>query len=87
MLRETGIRVHDVLVENDAIHRTLDHGLHVEEIEFADAKAFIAEHHRHCEPPVGWMFGAAILNGSELVGVMTAGQPCIHGTYFHICIV
>lgn len=75
ILRETGIRVHDVLVENDAIHWTLDHGLHIEEIEFADAKEFIAEHHRHCEPPVGWMFGAAILNGRELVGVMTAGQP------------
>lgn len=75
ILRGTGIWVQDVLVEDDTIHWTLDHGLHIEEIEVADAKAFIAEHHRHCEPPVGWMFGAAVLNGVELVGVMTAGRP------------
>jgi len=75
MLRETGIRVHDLLAGDGTIHWTLDYGLHIEEIELEDAKQFIAEHHRHCEPPVGWMFGAAVFNGSELVAVMTAGQP------------
>ena len=39
MLRETGIRVQDILVEEDAIYWTPDYGLHIEEIELEDAKA------------------------------------------------
>jgi hypothetical protein len=75
VLRETGAAVRDIVVNCDSISWALDFGLRVEEISFADACDFIRNHHRHCEPPVGWKFGAAVFNGAELVGVMTAGRP------------
>lgn len=75
MLREAGIAVHDIVVSKDSISWTLDYGLRLENISLAAAREFIAMHHRHCDPPVGWKFGAAVLNGSDLVGVMTAGRP------------
>ena len=39
------------------------------------AKAFVAEHHRHNKPPVGWKFGVGLEADGELVGVATAGRP------------
>ena len=39
------------------------------------AKAFISDHHRHNNPPVGWKFGVGIENNGVLVGVATAGRP------------
>lgn len=39
------------------------------------AKAFVRAHHRHCPPPVGWRFGAGVMNGSQLIGVVMVGRP------------
>ena len=39
------------------------------------AKEFIASHHRHNKPPVGWKFGVGVMDGEVLVGVATAGRP------------
>lgn len=44
-------------------------------ITLAQAKAFIAEHHRHNKPPVGWKFGVGVNSSGVLVGVATAGRP------------
>lgn len=44
-------------------------------ITLRDAKAFVAQHHRHNKPPTGWKFGVGLCVGSELVGVATAGRP------------
>ncbi len=73
---ETAIYVRDILVEGDVLRWTLDYGLHLEKVFFADAKEFIREHHRHCKAPVGWKYGSAVFNGREMVGVMTAGDRC-----------
>ena len=75
MLQETHIHVRDILVSGDVLTWTLDYGLHLQQVSLADAKNFIREHHRHCEPPIGWKYGAAVFNGGELIGVMTAGRP------------
>lgn len=44
-------------------------------ITLTQAKAFIAEHHRHNKPPTGWKFGVGLRLGGALVGVATAGRP------------
>jgi hypothetical protein len=44
-------------------------------VSLKQAKDFIREHHRHCPPPVGWRFGAGVMNGPDLVGVVTVGRP------------
>ena len=49
--------------------------LQIVPITFSEAKNFIAEHHRHNKPPVGWKFGIGLRNASGLVGVATAGRP------------
>lgn len=48
-------------------------------ISWNRAKTFIARHHRHCNPPIGWRFGAGAYNGSQLVGVVTVGRPIARG--------
>lgn len=48
-------------------------------ITFAEAKAFIAEHHRHHIPTVGWKFGVGVERGGVLVGVAVAGRPVARG--------
>jgi hypothetical protein len=59
----------------------LDFGLQIGEIAQAQAKAFVAEHHRHVgddgshRPPRGWKWGHAVYNGSTLVGVAFVGRP------------
>lgn len=50
-------------------------GLCVVPITLREAKAFIAVHHRHNKPPVGWKFGVGLRSAGELVGVATAGRP------------
>lgn len=75
LLREAGVAVSNIIVGDDCISWTLDYGLRLGTISFAEACEFIGAHHRHCDPPVGWKFGAAVRNGEELVGVMTAGRP------------
>lgn len=41
----------------------------------AEAKEFVAQHHRHHEPSLGSVFQIAVSNPSEVVGVLTAGRP------------
>jgi hypothetical protein len=75
MFEKTGLIVKDILVSNDTLYWTLDYGLELRPVSFAEAKEFIRIHHRHCDPPVGWKYGAALFNGRELIGVVTAGRP------------
>lgn len=44
-------------------------------ITFAEASAFVAEHHRHHRPPVSWLFGTAAQVREEIVGVAMVGRP------------
>jgi len=40
-----------------------------------EAFAWISEHHRHHEPPRGWLFGIACNDGARIVGVAVIGRP------------
>lgn len=40
-----------------------------------DARRFIAEHHRHNQPPRSWRFGAGLYQGEDLIGVAIASSP------------
>ena len=53
----------------------LDFKLRLIPVSFSVARAFIARHHRHCGPPHAWRFGAAVMNGSALMGVVSVGNP------------
>jgi hypothetical protein len=44
-------------------------------ITLREARAFIAEHHRHNKPSVGWKFGIGLRLDGCLVGVAMAGRP------------
>lgn len=44
-------------------------------ITLRQAREFVAEHHRHNKPPVGWKFGVGVVSGESLAGVATAGRP------------
>ena len=45
-------------------------------VSLREAKRFVADHHRHTIPPVGWKFGVGVeAAGGELVGVGMAGRP------------
>jgi len=50
-------------------------GLCAVPVSFADACAFVAEHHRHHISPVGHKFSIGAASGSELVGVVIVGRP------------
>lgn len=41
----------------------------------AEAKAFVAQHHRHNRPPVGSVCQVGVANGVGMVGVAIAGRP------------
>ena len=41
----------------------------------AEARAFIAAHHRHHRPSVGSVFQVALARGEQLVGVAMVGRP------------
>jgi L-amino acid N-acyltransferase YncA len=41
----------------------------------ADAKAFVAQHHRHNPPPAGGLFAVAVARGEQIVGVAIVGRP------------
>lgn len=49
--------------------------LELQPITFPEAAAFIAAHHRHHLPPIGWKFGIAVNDGERVVGVVTVGRP------------
>lgn len=44
-------------------------------IEFAEAAAFVSEHHRHHTPPVGHLFSIGAYLDAKLVGVVIVGRP------------
>lgn len=49
--------------------------LEVVPMTLTEAKAYIAEHHRHHRPPVGGLFAIGASNGKEIVGVVVVGRP------------
>lgn len=49
--------------------------LHIVPISLADARAFVAAHHRHHEAPVGHKFSIGVADGELLVGVAIVGRP------------
>lgn len=49
--------------------------LQIQPITQAEAKSFIATHHRHHKPPVGWLFGIAVNDGEKVCGVAWVGRP------------
>ncbi len=53
----------------------LDWNLTVAPVDWATAKEFVHDHHRHCKRPAGWRFGAGVMNGSDLLGVVVVGRP------------
>lgn len=62
-------------VIDDSGHLMLDWNLEVVPVPWREARAFVAQHHRHCPPPAGWRYGAGVLNGSQLIGVIIVGRP------------
>ncbi len=49
--------------------------LSITPISFAEANAFVAEHHRHHKPCTGHKFSIAASNDSDVVGVAIVGRP------------
>lgn len=49
--------------------------LELQPINFDEACEFIARHHSHHLPPVGWKFGVAVNDGEKIVGVVMVGRP------------
>jgi hypothetical protein len=47
-------------------------------LELADARRFIAEHHRHNGAPTGWRFGVGLEDDGVLIGVAVAARPNGH---------
>ena len=73
--RVSGSKVRRV-IDNQMGQLVIDWNLEIDEtVPFSRVKAFVAEHHRHCPPPAGWRFGAAVMNGRELIGVIVVGRP------------
>lgn len=54
---------------NDAL------ALELQPITFQEACAFIRQYHRHHLPPQGWLFGTAVNDGANVVGVIMVGRP------------
>lgn len=44
-------------------------------IDFADAAAFVSQHHRHHTPPVGHVFSLGAWDEDRLCGVAIVGRP------------
>lgn len=53
----------------------IDWNLVVVPVTWTTARGFVHEHHRHCKRPAGWRFGAGVMNGSDLLGVVVVGRP------------
>ena len=47
----------------------------IQPITFAEAVAFIRQHHRHHQPPVGNKFALAVSDGEKVRGVAVVGRP------------
>lgn len=44
-------------------------------VSFSTACAFVAEHHRHHNPPIGHKYSIGVALGETLVGVAIVGRP------------
>lgn len=44
-------------------------------VTLRQAREFVAQHHRHNDPPQGHKFSVGLLNGDELIGVVIVGRP------------
>ncbi len=44
-------------------------------MDFAEANAFVAKHHRHHKPMPGCKFSIGVAKGGEVVGVAMVGRP------------
>lgn len=44
-------------------------------LTLADARRFVADHHRHNEPPIGHRWSIGLREGEILVGVVIASRP------------
>lgn len=44
-------------------------------LTLAEARRYVAEHHRHNEPPIGHRFSIGLRRDGSLVGVVVAGHP------------
>jgi len=54
--------------------------LHIVPCEFAEAVAFVRQHHRHHRPPVGHKFSLAVADDAGTVrGVCMVGRPVARG--------
>ena len=49
--------------------------LQIQPIDFREACAFVAAHHRHHRPPAGMKFAVACNDGDKIVGVAIIGRP------------
>ena len=49
--------------------------LDVRPMRLAEARAFVAEHHRHHRPPRGHLFSAAATLDNQIVGIVIIGRP------------
>lgn len=50
-------------------------GTEIVPLTLAQARRYVAEHHRHNEPPIGHRFSIGLERQGELVGVVIAGHP------------
>jgi hypothetical protein len=48
-------------------------------VSLAQARRYVADHHRHNEPPIGHKFSIGLERDGELVGVVMAGRPVARG--------
>lgn len=53
--------------------------MQVAPIEFSEACAFVAQHHRHHRPPQGHKFSLCLTVGGVVVGVAIVGRPVGRG--------
>jgi hypothetical protein len=49
--------------------------LRIVPVDLADAREFVAAHHRHNAPPVGHKFSVGVARDAVLVGVAIVGRP------------
>lgn len=49
--------------------------LRIVPVTLATASAFVADHHRHHQPPIGHKFSIGVASGDQLVGVAIVGRP------------
>lgn len=53
--------------------------MNIAPIEFSEACAFVAQHHRHHRPPQGHKFSLCLTVEEKVVGVVIVGRPVARG--------